>query len=120
MDLRDTPEEAQFRSELRAWIDANLPEDKKGSRGGAQRFDDPFMRDWSRKLYAAGYAGLSWPKEYGGAGATLMEQVIFNEEVARCKAPTPYNGIALGMVGPTLIEVGTEAQKQRYLAKMLT
>jgi alkylation response protein AidB-like acyl-CoA dehydrogenase len=49
-----------------------------------------------------------------------MEQVIFNEEVARCKAPTPYNGIALGMIGPTLIEVGTEAQKQRYLAKMLT
>ena len=50
MDLRDTPEEAEFRAELRAWIDANLPEDKRGGRGGAQRFDDPFMREWSRKL----------------------------------------------------------------------
>ena len=66
MDLRDTPEQAEFRATLRAWIDANLPEEKRGSRGGAQRFDDPFMREWSRKLYEAGYAGLTWPKEYGG------------------------------------------------------
>ena len=58
MDLRDTPAEAEFRSELRAWLDASLPEEKRGSRGGAQRFDDPFMREWSRKLYEAGYAGL--------------------------------------------------------------
>ena len=67
VELRDTPEEAQFRTELRAWLDANLPEDKRGSRGGAQRFDDPFMREWSRKLHEAGYAGLTWPKEFGGA-----------------------------------------------------
>jgi alkylation response protein AidB-like acyl-CoA dehydrogenase len=59
VDLRDTTEEAQFRAELRAWVDANLPEDKRGGRGGAQRFEDPFIREWSRKLYAAGYAGLT-------------------------------------------------------------
>ena len=53
MDLRDTPEEAQFRADLRAWIAENLPEDKRGGRGGAQRFDDPFMREWSGKLYGA-------------------------------------------------------------------
>lgn len=122
MDFALTAEEARFRDTLRQWLHDNLPP------GWGTTVFEPvdlqekiaFLKDWSRKLYAAGYAGLSWPREYGGAGATLMEQVIFNEEIARCKAPTPYNAIALGMVGPTLIEVGTEAQKQRYLAKMLT
>ena len=63
MDLRDTPEEARFRDELRAWVEANLPAEKRGGRGGAQRFEDPFIREWSRKLYEGGYAGLTWPKE---------------------------------------------------------
>src|SRR5712671_852043 len=122
MDFELTEQEKRFRDNLRQWLQAHLPP------GWGKTIFEPvdlhdkivFLKDWSRQLYEAGYAGLSWPKEYGGAGATLMEQVIFNEEVAHCKAPTPYNGIALGMVGPTLIEVGTEAQKQRYLAKMLT
>jgi alkylation response protein AidB-like acyl-CoA dehydrogenase len=122
MDFALTEQEKCFRDTLRQWLQEHLPP------GWGKTVFEPvdlharivFLKDWTRQLYAAGYAGLSWPKEYGGAGATLMEQVIFNEEVARCKAPTPYNGIALGMVGPTLIEVGTEAQKQRYLAKMLT
>jgi alkylation response protein AidB-like acyl-CoA dehydrogenase len=122
MDFEFTEQEKCFRDTLRQWLQEHLPP------GWGKTVFEPvdlharivFLKDWTRQLYAAGYAGLSWPKEYGGAGATLMEQVIFNEEVARCKAPTPYNGIALGMIGPTLIEVGTEAQKQRYLAKMLT
>jgi alkylation response protein AidB-like acyl-CoA dehydrogenase len=122
MDFELTDQENSFRNTLRQWLQTNLP-----AGWGTTVFEPVdlhekivFLKDWSRQLYNAGYAGLSWPKEYGGAGATLMEQVIFNEEVARLKAPTPYNGIALGMVGPTLIEVGTAAQKQRYLAKMLT
>ena len=53
MDLRDTPDEAAFRAELRAWLDANLPEERRGGRGGAQRFDDAFGREWSRMLYDA-------------------------------------------------------------------
>ena len=118
-DLTDT--EKQFRDNLRQWLQDNLPD------GWGETVFEPvelqekiaFLKDWTRKLHLAGYAGLSWPKEYGGAGATLMEQVIFNEEVARVKAPTPYNGIAIGMVGPTLIEVGTEEQKKRYISKML-
>jgi alkylation response protein AidB-like acyl-CoA dehydrogenase len=121
MNFELTEQEKQFRDKLRAWLQENLPE------GWGKTVFEPvdlhekvaFLKDWTRKLHAAGYAGLSWPKEYGGAGATLMEQVIFNEEVARFKAPTPYNGIAIGMVGPTLIEVGTEEQKKRYLSKML-
>ncbi|GIX49627.1 MAG: acyl-CoA dehydrogenase [Candidatus Tectimicrobiota bacterium] len=122
MDFELTESEKRFRDTLRQWLRENLPP------GWGTTVFEPvdlhekvaFLKEWTRKLHAAGYVGLSWPKEYGGAGATLMEQVIFNEEIARFKAPTPYNAIALGMVGPTLIEVGTEAQKKRYLPKMLT
>jgi alkylation response protein AidB-like acyl-CoA dehydrogenase len=121
MNFELSEQEKVFRDQLRQWLQDNLP------KGWGTSVTEPvelhekitFLKDWTRKLHAAGYAGLNWPKAYGGAGATLMEQVIFNEEIARCKAPTAYNGIAIGMVGPTLIEVGTEAQKQRYLSNML-
>jgi alkylation response protein AidB-like acyl-CoA dehydrogenase len=119
VDLRDTPDEAQFRAELRAWVDANLPEDKRGGRGGAQRFEDPFIREWSRKLYAAGYAGLTWPKEYGGQSAPPSFQAIFYEELAAVQAPTHVGVIGLNMAGPTIIAHGTEEQKSRYLQPIL-
>ena len=121
MDFHLTPTEEAFRDEVRSWLKANLPAgwpDRAPYITEEER--SAFLKVWQRQLGAAKLAGIAWPTAYGGRGATLMEQVIFNEEVARFKAPTPYNGIALGMVGPTLIEVGTEAQKQRYLAKMLT
>jgi alkylation response protein AidB-like acyl-CoA dehydrogenase len=120
VELRDTPEEAAFRAELRAWIDANLPEDKRASRGGAQRFDDPFVREWSRKLHEGGYAGLTWPKEYGGAGAPYSFQAILYEEMAAAQAPPHVGVIGLGMAGPTIIAHGTEAQKTRHLEKILS
>src|ERR1051326_2624566 len=113
MDLRDTPEEAQFRAEVRAWVDANLPDDKRGSRGGAQRFEDPFVREWSRMLYDAGYAGLTWPKEYGGAGAPYSHQAILYDELAPAQAPPHVGVIGLGMAGPTIIAHGTDEQKAR-------
>ncbi|HEY2353987.1 MAG TPA: acyl-CoA dehydrogenase family protein [Gaiellaceae bacterium] len=119
MDLRDTPEQAQFRAEVRAWIDANLPEDKRGGRGGAQRFDDPFMREWSKQLYDAGYAGLTWPKEFGGAGAPYSFQAILYEELAAAQAPPHVGVIGLGMAGPTIIAHGTDEQKARYLQPLL-
>ncbi|MES1248882.1 MAG: acyl-CoA dehydrogenase family protein [Actinomycetota bacterium] len=119
MDLRDTPEEARFRADLRAWIDTNLPDDKRGGRGGAQRFDDPFMREWSHKLHEAGYAGLTWPKEFGGAGAPYSFQAIFYEEMAAAQAPSHIGVIGLGMAGPTIIAHGTDEQKARYLQPLL-
>ncbi len=119
MDLRDTEEQAQFRAELRAWIAANLPEEKRGGRGGAQRFEDPFLREWSRRLYDAGYAGLTWPKEYGGAGAPYSFQAIFYEEMAAAQAPPHIGVIGLGMAGPTIIAHGTDEQKARYLQPLL-
>jgi alkylation response protein AidB-like acyl-CoA dehydrogenase len=120
VDLRDKPEEAAFRAELRAWLDANLPEDRRGGRGGAQRFDDSFGREWSRKLYEAGYAGLTWPTEYGGAGAPYSFQAIFYEESSRAQAPGHVGVIGLGMAGPTIMAHGTDGQKQAHLSKILS
>jgi len=120
VDLRDTPEEAAFRTELRAWLETNLPEERRGGRGGAQRFDDSFGREWSRLLYEGGYAGLTWPKEYGGAGAPYSFQAIFYEEMARAGAPGHVGVIGLGMAGPTIMAHGSEEQKQAHLSKILS
>jgi alkylation response protein AidB-like acyl-CoA dehydrogenase len=120
VELRDTPDEAAFRAELRAWLDASLPEERRGGRGGAQRFDDAFGREWSRMLYDAGYAGLTWPKEFGGAGAPYSFQAIFYEEMARAHAPGHVGVIGLGMAGPTIMAHGSDEQKQAHLSKILS
>ncbi|HEY3182075.1 MAG TPA: acyl-CoA dehydrogenase family protein, partial [Gaiellaceae bacterium] len=116
MELRDTPEEAAFRAEVREFIAQNLPDESK--RRGARRFEDA-DREWSRKLGEAGYAGLTWPKEYGGAGAPYSHQAIFLEELAIAEAPSHLGVIGLGMAGPTIMAWGTDEQKQRYLSKIL-
>jgi alkylation response protein AidB-like acyl-CoA dehydrogenase len=120
VDLRDTPEEAAFRAELRAWLEDNLPDDLRGHRGGTARFEGPELRAWSRALYDAGYSGLTWPKEYGGGGAPYTYQAIFLEELARAEAPPHVGVIGLGMAGPTIMAHGTEAQKARYLVPILS
>jgi alkylation response protein AidB-like acyl-CoA dehydrogenase len=120
VDFRDTPEEAAFRAELRGWLDTNLPEELRGHRGGAARFDGSELREWSRKLHEGGYAGLAWPKEYGGGGAPYTHQAIFLEELARAEAPPHVGVIGLGMAGPTIMAHGTEEQKQRHLERILS
>ena len=120
MDLRDTPEEVAFRAGLRSWLEENIPAELRGHRGGAARFDGPEMRAWSRALYDAGYAGLTWPEEYGGGGAPYTHQAIFLEEMARAEAPPHIGVIGLGMAGPTIMAYGTEEQKARYLAPILS
>jgi alkylation response protein AidB-like acyl-CoA dehydrogenase len=116
MDLRDTPEEAAFRQEVRDFIAQNLPDEARVR--GARRFEDA-DREWSRKLGEAGYAGLTWPKEYGGAGAPYSHQAIYLEELARAEAPSHLGVIGLGMAGPTIIAWGSDEQKARYLSKIL-
>jgi len=120
VDLRDTPDEAQFRNELRAWLQANLPAGLRGHPGGAARFSDDALRDWSRALHEAGYVGLTWPKEYGGGGKPHSYQAIFLEELALTEAPQHLGVIGLGMAGPTIISYGTEAQKARHLQRILS
>jgi alkylation response protein AidB-like acyl-CoA dehydrogenase len=120
VDLRDTPDEGQFRSELRAWLEANLPAALRGHPGGAARFSDDAVRDWSRSLHEAGYVGLTWPKEYGGGGSPYSYQAILLEELAHAEAPQHLGVIGLGMAGPTIIAHGTEAQKARHLQRILS
>src|SRR6266568_4682984 len=117
MELRDTPDEAAFRQEVRDFIAPNLPSSSK--QRGARRFEDA-DREWSHKLGEAGYAGLTWPKEYGGAGAPYSHQAIFLEELARAEAPSHLGVIGLGMAGPTIMAWGSSEQKNRYLSKILT
>jgi alkylation response protein AidB-like acyl-CoA dehydrogenase len=112
MDLNYSPEDRAFRETTRRWLEANVPtEDLKTL---AER------KAWHRKLYEAGYVGMLWPKEYGGWGATAMQQAIVQDEMARIQAPPAINGLGIGFIGPTIIVHGTTAQKQRYLKKMLT
>jgi alkylation response protein AidB-like acyl-CoA dehydrogenase len=116
MDLTLSPQEEAFRDELREWLGANHPgEEPEGDEAGFE-----FRKEWQRKLADAGWAGISWPKEYGGRGATLIEQAIFNEEIVRAKAPQVANVLGLVMGGPVVIAHGTEEQKQRYLKPILT
>jgi alkylation response protein AidB-like acyl-CoA dehydrogenase len=116
VDLTLSPNEQAFRDELREWLDENRPGAEP--EGDEAAFD--FRREWQRKLAEAGWAGISWPKEYGGRGATLIEQAIFNEEMVRSKAPPLANVLGLAMGGPVLIAHGTDDQKQRYLRPILT
>jgi alkylation response protein AidB-like acyl-CoA dehydrogenase len=119
VQLRDSPEEAAFREEVRAWLAANLPDDLRGRRGGAARFEE-WGREWSCRLGEAGYAALTWPKEYGGGGAPYSYQAILLEELAWAQAPGHIGVIGLGMAGPTIIVHGTDEQKARYLPKILS
>jgi alkylation response protein AidB-like acyl-CoA dehydrogenase len=116
MDLTLTPEEEAFRDEVRAWLQENHPGDEP--EGEEPKFE--FRRAWQRKMHDAGWAGISWPKEYGGRGASLIEQAIFSEEMARCKAPSPANVLGLVMGGPVVIAHGTEEQKERFLEPILS
>jgi alkylation response protein AidB-like acyl-CoA dehydrogenase len=122
VDLNLTPQELRFRDEVRAWFSANVPKDWVKRRDEEESMEGRFgyLRAWQRKLFDAGWAGISWPKEAGGRGAPVMEQVIFIEEMARAEAPPMANVIALGLIGPTIIAFGTPEQKKRYLAKMLS
>ena len=122
MDFRDTPEESAFRGKLRAWLSQNIPEGW-GEPGyqepeGAARLE--WYRDWSRKLYEAGFIGLTWPKQYGGHEQPITHQVIALEEFARSGAPEHMNVIGVGMAGPTILAHGTEEQKDRFVKRILS
>jgi alkylation response protein AidB-like acyl-CoA dehydrogenase len=112
MDLNYSAEDRAFREKTRRWLEANTPSDDLKTL--AER------KAWHRTLYEAGYVGMLWPKEYGGWGATAMQQAIVQDEMARIGAPPAINGLGIGFIGPTIIVHGSEAQKQRYLKKMLT
>ena len=116
MDLTLSPNEEAFRDELRAWLQDNHP----GPEPEGDEAAFTFRRDWQRQLNEAGWTGVSWPREYGGRGATMVEQAIFNEEMVRARAPQIANVLGLLMGGPVVIAHGTDEQKERYLAPILS
>jgi alkylation response protein AidB-like acyl-CoA dehydrogenase len=122
MDFAYTPAEGEFRKELRHWLADALP------KGWGETVFEPedederamFRLDWERKLHAGGWSGINWPKEYGGRGATLVERAIFAEEMARVGAPEGINIIGHNLAGTTILRHGTEAQKKRFLPKIIS
>jgi alkylation response protein AidB-like acyl-CoA dehydrogenase len=116
MDFAYSADEEAFRAELRAWLERNPagPEPEEPKAWVA------YAKDWQHRLAEAGWCGVAWPKAYGGRGATLIQQIIFQEELARAKAPQFIGLAGLTMGGPVLIAHGTEAQKQRHLRPILT
>jgi alkylation response protein AidB-like acyl-CoA dehydrogenase len=122
LDLNDSPDQAEYRAKVRAWLDEHKDEAPVLRGEGAIEDEEAAIvahRAWQRKLAEAGFVGLTWPKEYGGQGLGPLEQVISNQEIARASVPGIIDAIGVGMLGPTIIAHGTEEQKQRYLAPML-
>jgi alkylation response protein AidB-like acyl-CoA dehydrogenase len=116
MDLTLSPSEEAFRDELRGFLAEHHPgQTPDGDLAGFE-----LRRAWQRTLHDHGWAGVSWPKEYGGRGATLVEQAIFNEETVRARTPAEANVLGLAMGGPTVIAHGTEEQRRRFLGPILS
>ncbi len=121
MDFRDSPTEAAFRAEARAFLAANMPEKS------ASAYDDSVDEEalvaaskaWQRQLFDAGWAALLWPVEYGGRGLGPIEMIIWNQELARAGIGETIFVVGIGMAGPTIIAHGSDAQKERFLAPML-
>lgn len=121
MDLTLTVEEVQFRDTVRGWLQANVPSPWTSPLKDAEskRAHLEYLRKWQRTLFDGGWAGISWPKEHGGRGVTIIQQSIFQEELALAWAPQQLGVIGEGLVGPTIISVGTESQKQQFLKPLL-
>jgi alkylation response protein AidB-like acyl-CoA dehydrogenase len=111
----------RFRAELRDWLSANLTDELVAARRPSGRDDATFemLRAWSRTMTDAGWAAVSWPREYGGRGATVLEQLVYTEETTRARAPMPLNVIGMNNIAPAIMQYGTEDQKKTLLRPMM-
>ncbi|MGH7931695.1 MAG: acyl-CoA dehydrogenase family protein [Candidatus Binataceae bacterium] len=121
MDFKFGAEDEAFRREFRNWLEQNLPRDWRDD----GEMSDPDTqeeferrRTWHRKLADGGWMCIHWPKEYGGRGATLLQQIVYQQELDRAKAPPTVNFQGIARVGPTLMQWGTPEQKKRYIPKI--
>ncbi|MBV8453912.1 MAG: acyl-CoA dehydrogenase family protein [Deltaproteobacteria bacterium] len=125
MDFRFSDEDENFRSEFRTWLEANLPDGHRKTAFTIEFFANEEGEEWEKRLawhqtmHAAGWIAVQYPKQYGGRGASITQQYIYDEELNRVGAPQLVNGQGIGLVGPTLMHWGTEEQRRRYLPKML-
>lgn len=122
MDFSYTAQEEQFRMEFRTWLESNLPEGWLDGTFEIPKDEEQlgvFLRQWQKTLLEGRWAAIAWPEQFGGRNATLMEEIIYHQELVRVKAPEVVNYIGLHMVGPTLMQVGTPEQQERYIPKIL-
>jgi len=122
MDFTWSAEQDAYRMDVRKWLEANRPQSLARGEDSEAGGDDAIwqrLKAWHKKLYHAGWAGLTWPKEYGGRGATFIEQVIFQQELGRLNLPMGCNVLGVIMTGPAIMQWGTDEQKKRYLNPIL-
>ncbi|MBC9889602.1 MAG: acyl-CoA dehydrogenase, partial [Opitutae bacterium] len=119
MDLNLTKSEQQFRDDFRAWLKDNLPEEPIKPAGENDAGYWKYLREWQNKMFQGGWAGVSWPKEFGGRGATPIEAALYLQELAACDAPESIGTIGEGLVGPTIMAQGSEEQKLFFLPRIL-
>jgi alkylation response protein AidB-like acyl-CoA dehydrogenase len=122
MDISFTPEQQAYRAQVRSWLAANLAD--AWTEGGlwpamSEEDEQAFMIDWERRLHAAGYSGIAWPKAYGGQGRDALDDLIVNEELGAASAPESINTIGRELVAPIILSVGTEAQKLHFVPRIL-
>lgn len=119
MDFNDTPEEAAYREQARTWLAKNAARHKSASTGNGRKPNSPehmaAAKDWQARKAAAGYACITWPKEWGGGGGTPIQQVIFNQEEAKAGVNYGYFAIGLGMCVPTVMAFSDEETKKRFV-----
>ena len=120
MNLTLSPSEKAFRDEFRAWLQANVPAPYQGPADVEVPEYVEYLRGWQRKLFDGGWSGATWPKAYGGRGATVIEQAILVEEMARANAPDIIGFVGIALIGPSIITHGTEEHKEAYLEPMLS
>jgi alkylation response protein AidB-like acyl-CoA dehydrogenase len=126
MDFKFSEQDESFRTEFRNWLESNLPPERRKSPFSIEFFANEEGEEWKqrvawhKKMHAAGWVAIQYPAQYGGRGASLTQQYIYDEELNRVGAPQLVNGQGIGLVGPTLMHWGTEEQRQRYLPKMLS
>ncbi|HEU4370224.1 MAG TPA: acyl-CoA dehydrogenase family protein [Methylomirabilota bacterium] len=123
MNFDFTEREEAFRKEVRQWLEQNLPDGLRGKAFAASRADvDEVrrLRAWQKTMAEAGYVGMDWPREFGGRGAPITEMVILYQEMARAESPQLVNRGGVSMLGPTLMKLGTPAQRARFLPRILT
>ena len=123
MDFSFSAQELAFADEAGAWLEANVPPRWRRDRCWS-RSDDPLWyeiaREWQRRLYEGGWAAISWPREHGGRGATVIERWLFEEQLDRVGAPRPAAGAYVDLIGPAILYHGTEAQRRRFLRRLLS
>lgn len=121
VDFSYPAEVEQFRTELREWLSENLTHELVAARRPTGRDDAAFekLRVWNATMADAGWAAVSWPPEYGGRGATVLEQLVYTEETTRARAPVPLNVIGLNNIAPAIMQYGTESQKRTLLPRMM-